>query len=136
MLGDAMDAATHRKQLSPLDHQNVPTRIDVAQDFSSPVIANVVKAWTHDGAVADIVIDVAVVDPIPVVSQRCRRGERYDFKSRIGQRGAEFGPKHMIRMTGILLLVQENTPVRREAGDDINMTFGAVEKVISPQSPW
>jgi hypothetical protein len=78
------------------------------------------------------VIDIAVIDPIPVVPQRrwCWQWDDFEAGSLYG--GDEFRPKRMIWVRMILLLMEENAPVGREAGDNINVALGAIEKVISP----
>ena len=71
-----MDAPAHGKQRSGIQHPNIPAGVGIFQPLTRRVVAGIIEAWANDRTVTGVVINVAVVHPITVISQRERRLER------------------------------------------------------------
>jgi len=76
-----VDAPAHGKQLSGIQHPNVPAGVGILQPLTRRVVPRIIEARADDGTITDIVINVAVVDPITVIFQRERRLERRYLKT-------------------------------------------------------
>ena len=79
-------------------------------------------------------INVAVVYPITVIFQRESRLDRQYVKTFFPELLSKGLPQGEIWMILAGLLVYQQAAVRSEAGHDVDVTFGTVQEVVSPQS--
>ena len=71
-------------------------------------------------------VNVAVVDPITIIFQRERRLERDYLKTFFPELLSKGPPQGEIWMILAGLLMHQQAAVWREAGHDVDMTFGTV----------
>lgn len=116
LLGDAVDATTPGEDRTGVHELDGPAREKPAEDPGRDLVVRVVEGAQDDAVVAQVVVDVRVVDPALVVLEDGRRGDLDDLRGpALGVRlalelGDELLAQLVVGVGGVLLRVDQTTP--------------------------
>ena len=129
-----MYAATHREDDSGINAAYRSIWIHFRQAFQRRAVIGVSKRGDNNRTITHVVIQIAVIDPIIVISKHLRRSDRHNIKTGVRKLCSEFSTVDVVRMLFLRLLMKQDIVIGSKAGHYIHMAPSTVFLIVAVQT--